>query len=56
MIDYALQNLVSLIRSHLFIFVFISIALGDGPKKTLLKFMLDNVWPVISSRTLVSYI
>ena len=27
-------KLVSLIRSHLFIFLFISIALGDGPKKT----------------------
>ena len=29
MISFAVQKLVSLIRSHLFIFVFISIALGD---------------------------
>ena len=29
MIFFAVQKLVSLIRSHLFIFVFISIALGD---------------------------
>ena len=30
---------LSLIRSHLFIFVFISITQGDGSKKILLKFM-----------------
>ena len=35
MVSFAVQKLVSLIRSHLFIFVFISIALGDLPKKTL---------------------
>ena len=29
MVSFAVQKLVSLIRSHLFIFVFISIALGD---------------------------
>ena len=29
MVSFAVQNLVSLIRSYLFIFVFISIALGD---------------------------
>ena len=29
MVSFAVQMLVSLIRSHLFIFVFISIALGD---------------------------
>ena len=30
---YALQKLSSLIRSHLFIFAFISFALGDWSKK-----------------------
>ena len=29
MVSFAMQKLVSLIRSHLFIFVFVSIALGD---------------------------
>ena len=34
--------------SHLFIFAFIFIALGDWPKKTLLWFMSENVLPVFS--------
>ena len=50
MVSFAVQKLVSLIRSHLFIFVFISIALGDWPKKTLVWFMSENVLPMISSR------
>ena len=29
MVSFAVQKLISLIRSHLFIFAFISIALGD---------------------------
>ena len=41
----------SLTRSRLFTFVFISIALGDWPKKTLAWFMSENVLPLISSRT-----
>ena len=32
MVFFAMQKLVSLIRSHMFIFVFTSIALGDWPK------------------------
>ena len=38
--SFAMQKLVSLIRSHLFIFVFISIVLKDRPKKTVVWFML----------------
>ena len=34
MVFFAAQRLVSLIRSHLFIFASISFALGDCPKKT----------------------
>ena len=41
----------SLNRSHLFIFAFISVALGDWPKKTLLRFMLESVLPMFSSRS-----
>ena len=51
MVSFAVQKLVSWIRSHLFIFVFISIALGDWPEKTLVWFMSENVLPVISSRS-----
>ena len=36
---FALQKLLNFIRSHLFIFVFISITLGGGSKKILLWFM-----------------
>ena len=35
MVSFAMQNLLSLIRSHLFIFSFISFALGDGSKKNI---------------------
>ena len=43
-----LQKLLSLIRSHLFIFVFISITLGSRSKKILLKFMSKSVLPIFS--------
>ena len=49
---FAMQKLVSFIMSlffHLFIFVFISIALWDWPKKTLVQFMLENILPMFSS-------
>ena len=39
MISFVVQNLLSFIRSHLFIFIFISIKLGGGSKKILLWFM-----------------
>ena len=50
MVSFAQQKLLSLIRSHLFIFVFISITLGSGSKKILLKFMSKSVLPIFSSR------
>ena len=57
MVSFAVQKLVSLIRPHLFIFAFISIALGDQPKKTLVQSMSENVLPVFSSRNfMVPYI
>ena len=36
MVSFAVQKLLNLIRSHLFIFVFIFITLGGGSKKILL--------------------
>ena len=40
---FAVQKLLSLIRFHLFIFIFISITLGDGSKRILLWLMSKSV-------------
>ena len=53
MIPFALQKLLSLIRSHLFIFVLIFITLGGGSKKMLLWFMSKRVLPMLSSKSLI---
>ena len=46
-----------LIRSYFFIFAFISIVLGDWPKKTLLGFLSENVLPMFfSGSSIVSYL
>ena len=50
MVSFAVQKLLSFIRSHLFIFVFISITLGGGSKKILLWFMSKSVLPMSSSK------
>jgi len=48
MASFAVQKLLSLIRSHLFIFVFIFITLG-GRLKILLQFMSKSVLPMVFS-------
>ena len=48
MVSFAVQNLISLIRSRVFIFAFLNIALEDCPKKTLLQFMSENILPMFS--------
>ena len=53
MVSFAVQNLLSLIISHLFIFVFIFITLGDGLKKILLRFMSKSVLPMFSSKSFI---
>ena len=50
-VSFAVQKLLSLSRSHLFIFAFISIILGDGLKKILLCFMSESILPMFSSRS-----
>ena len=45
MVSFAVHKLLSLIRSNLFIFVCISIALEEEPKNTLIQFMSKNVLP-----------
>ena len=41
-VSFAVQKLLSLIRSHLFIFVFIFITLGGGTKEILLQFYVKE--------------
>ena len=53
MVSFAVQKLLSLIKSHLFIFVFISITLGGGSKKILLCFMSKSVFPMFSSKCFI---
>ena len=52
MVSFAVQKLLSFIRSHLFIFVFISITL-DGSKKILLRFMSKCVLLIFSSKSFI---
>ena len=40
-----------MIASHLLIFIFISVALGDEPKKTWVRLMSENVLSVLSCRS-----
>ena len=53
MVSFAVQKLLSFIRSHLFIFVLIFITLGCGSKKILLWFMSDSVLPVFSFKSFI---
>ena len=52
-VSFAVQKLVSFIRSHLFIFVFIPIPLGGGSQKILLWFMSKSVFPMFSSKSFI---
>ena len=51
MVSFAVQKLLSLIRSQLF--VFILIILGGGSQKILLRFMSKTVLPMFSSRSFI---
>ena len=53
MVSFAVQKLLSLIRSHLFTFVFIFITLRGGLKKILLQFMSKSVLPLFSSKSFI---
>ena len=53
MVSFAVQKLLSLIKSHLFIFVFISITLRGGSKKILLWFMSKSIFPMFSSKSFI---
>ena len=52
--SFTVQKLLSLIRYTLFIFIFISITLGDGSKKILLWFIkCQNVLPMFSFKSFI---
>ena len=51
--SFAVQKFLSLSRSQLFVFVFISIILEDRSKKILLQFMSEWVLPIFSSRSFI---
>ena len=51
MVSLAVQNV--LIKSHIFIFVFIFSILGGGSKKIFLQFMSKTVLPMLSTRSLI---
>ena len=51
--SFAVQKLLILIRSHLFVFIFISITLGDEPQKILLWFLSKGVVPLLSSKSFI---
>ena len=53
MVSFAVQKLLSLIKSHFLIFVFISVTLGGGSKKILLWFMSKSVFPQYSSNSFI---
>ena len=50
MASFVVVKLESLLTSHLFLFLFL-LSLGDWSKKTLVRFMLENVLPMFSSRS-----
>ena len=52
-VSFSVQNLLSLIRSHLFILVFISINLGGRSERILLWFMSKDVLPMFSSESFI---
>ena len=52
-VSFAVQKLFSLIRSHLFIFVFTVNTPRGGSEKMLLLFMSERVWPMFSSKSVI---
>uniref|UniRef100_A0A8D0S504 Uncharacterized protein n=1 Tax=Sus scrofa TaxID=9823 RepID=A0A8D0S504_PIG len=52
MVSFAVQKLLSLIKSHLLIFVFIVNNLSGGSEK-MLWFMSESVWPIFFSKSLI---
>ena len=52
-VSFAVQKLLSLMKSHAFIFAFIVITLGGGSEKVFLSFTSESVWLVFSSKSFI---
>ena len=52
-VSFVVQKLFSLIRSHLFTFLFISVTLGGGSPRILLWFMSLSVLSMFSSKSFI---
>ena len=50
MVSFAVQKLLSITKSQLFIFAFVSIILEEGYKKKLLQYKSKSVLPRFASR------
>ena len=53
-VSFVVQKGLSLIRSHLFNFVFTLSTLRGGSEKMLLSFLSESVWPKFSSKSLIA--
>ena len=53
MVSFAVKKFLCLIRSHLFIFVFIFTILESGSKKILLQFISKRVLPMFSAKSFI---
>ena len=53
MISFTVQKLLSLIRSHLFIFAFISITLGDRSEKNVAAINVKECSAYFSSKSII---
>ena len=53
MVSFTVQRFLSLMESHLFIFAFISFAVGDRSKRIVLQFISKSVLPLFSSRSFI---
>jgi len=52
-VSFAVQKLLHLIKSHLFILLFTVNTLIGGSEKMLLLFMSGSVWPMFSSKSFI---
>ena len=55
MVFFVVQKLFSLVRSHLFIFLFIYVTRGGGSQRNLLWFMSKSLLPMFSSKSFIVF-
>ena len=52
-VSFAVQKVLSLVKSHSFIFVFIAITLGGRSERILLWFISKSIWPMFSAKSFI---